>query len=214
MGSSDPFNGDEDAALRYAIELSLQDAEKRPIELSSDDGSEDDLDKQPIYPPVTKMAGDSSSQGIYKNQSTPAPQTAPTAAGLAGLDRRKMEEERLARLGKRKVPESNQESQERRQRTRIDETPDATGHSTTVPFPRGVVKKTWASGYARTGDDIKIEEVLQKEQLEMAVLSSFQWDEDWLLSKIDIRKTKMVLVAFASSTAQVFPPPPLTNCLS
>lgn len=205
MDNSDPFNGDEDAALRYALQLSLREVEESPIELHSDpDSSDDDLDRKPTYSPVTKVPGSASTQGS-KGASLPAPQTAPTAeGGLVGLDRKRMEEERLARLGKRKAPDSAQETQERKQRARIDGKAVATGRSTNLPFPTGVVKKTWASGYARSGDDIKIEEVLQKDELEMAVLSSFQWDEDWLLSKIDIRKTKMLLIAFASSVTQVF----------
>jgi hypothetical protein len=72
-----------------------------------------------------------------------------------------------------------------------------------LTFPRGVVKKTWAFGQPRQGDDIKIEEVLQKHQLELAVLSSYQWDEEWLLSKIDLARTKLILVAFAVDDAQV-----------
>jgi hypothetical protein len=45
-----------------------------------------------------------------------------------------------------------------------------------IQYPNGVVKKTWAFGYDRQGDDIKIEEVLQKSDLELAVLSAFQLD--------------------------------------
>ncbi|KAL2124163.1 hypothetical protein VTJ04DRAFT_528 [Mycothermus thermophilus] len=71
-----------------------------------------------------------------------------------------------------------------------------------VPFPRGLVKKTWAFGQPRRGDDIKIEEVLQKGQLQLAVLSSYQWDEEWLLSKIDISRTKLILVAYAADEIQ------------
>ena len=40
------------------------------------------------------------------------------------------------------------------------------------------MKKTWVLGHDRNGDDIKIEEVLQKSDLEVAVLSSFQLDAD------------------------------------
>ncbi|KAK7746052.1 hypothetical protein SLS62_009577 [Diatrype stigma] len=210
MDNPDPFNGDEDAALRYAIELSLQDVEQPIIELSSDsDDSDDDLDKQPTYPPVAKASVSSSTQGS-KGPSLPAlqpaPSPTPTTSGLGGLDRKRMEEERLARLGKRKAPDSTQETQERKQRARVDEKPAASSRTAHLPFPTGVVKKTWAKGYARTGDDIKIEEVLQRDELELAVLSSFQWDEDWLLSKIDIAKTKMLLIAFASSVEQVLLP--------
>lgn len=81
----------------------------------------------------------------------------------------------------------------------------STGQSSNdeLPFPRGVVKRTWCLGQPRTGDDIKIEEVLQKDKLELAVLSSFQWDEEWLMEKVDIDKTKMVLIAFAKDDKQV-----------
>ena len=72
-----------------------------------------------------------------------------------------------------------------------------------VPFPHGVVKRTWAFGQPRQPDDIRLEDVLQKSRLELAVLSSFQWDEEWLLNKIDLARTKVVLVAFAVDEAQV-----------
>jgi hypothetical protein len=51
-----------------------------------------------------------------------------------------------------------------------------------IQYPNGVVKKTWAFGYDRKGDDIKIEEVFQKNDLQLAVLSSFQIDADCMLS--------------------------------
>ena len=205
MDNHDPFDGDEDAALRYAIELSLQDAagdsKNDPIEVQSDSsGSDDDLDKKPAYPPVAKTSNGSLNVARSTEPSLPSQSasTTPVSVGLAGLDRKQMEAERLARLGKRKAPDTSPESPGRSQRAKI-----VSGSSTSLPYPNGVVKKTWAAGYPRTGDDIKIEEVLQKDQLELAVLSSFQWDEEWLLSKIDIKKTKMLLIAFASSAAQV-----------
>lgn len=72
-----------------------------------------------------------------------------------------------------------------------------------LQFPDGAVKKTWAYGHPRTDEDIKIEEVLQKDQLELAVLSSFQWDDEWLMSKFDIPRTKLLLVAYAAGQEQV-----------
>lgn len=65
-----------------------------------------------------------------------------------------------------------------------------------IQYPRGVVKQTWAFGFPRSGD-IKIEEVLQKNDLDLAVLSSFQWDQDWILSKLNMARTKLILVAQA-----------------
>ncbi|KAL6818914.1 phospholipase D/nuclease [Trichoderma sp. SZMC 28013] len=69
-------------------------------------------------------------------------------------------------------------------------------------YPNGTVKRTWSRGCPRTGDEITIEEVFQKDQLELAVLSSFQWDEEWMISKLDIRRTKILLLAFAKDEAQ------------
>lgn len=148
-----------------------------------------------------------------------------------------MEEERLARLSKRKASsqtgDDGQPAARPAQRPRMaDEgqgemvsfpgktstglgssflssgpdpslNPSRASAATGLPFPKGVVKKTWVYGQPRKGDDIKIEEVLQKQHLQLAVLSSYQWDEEWMLSKIDIARTKLILVAFAANDAQV-----------
>lgn len=62
-----------------------------------------------------------------------------------------------------------------------------------IQYLNGVVKKTWVRGCPRQGDDIKIEEVLQKEDLDFAVLSAYQVDPDWVISKLE-PKTKVVMV--------------------
>ncbi|KAI5928801.1 phospholipase D/nuclease [Camillea tinctor] len=247
MDGPDPFDGDEEAALRYAIALSMQESGMSPamstsgkptIVLSSDeddddDDDDDDLDKGPSYPPTPKKTANPSTSptksenGGEKGYATSAatsavtsssPATNATAAAATttsapsnslaalGLDRKKMEEERLARIAKRKAPSSGQETQDRRQRVKLDESPNIASTAATtrfgnLPYPKGVVKKTWAFGYPRQ-DDIKIEEVFQKNDLQLAVLSSFQWDEEWMLSKLDIKKTKLVCIAFASNEAQ------------
>ncbi|KAI1375746.1 phospholipase D/nuclease [Hypoxylon crocopeplum] len=216
MDSLDAFDGDEDAALSYAIALSLQDtgnaSSEKPIELSSD-GDVDDLDKGPKYPQVTKELKDPHAEEPPKlapsndtpvNSQQPA-STAPSGFATLGLDRKKMEEERLARLGKRKAPDSEPEVRGRQQRPKFGtEAPvnlATNGTFQDLPYPKGIMKKTWAAGFPRE-NDIKIEEVLQKDELELAVISSFQWDELWMLSKIDCTRTKIVCVAFASSEAQ------------
>jgi hypothetical protein len=71
-----------------------------------------------------------------------------------------------------------------------------------IQYPHGVVKQTWAYGFPRVGD-IKIEEVLQKHDLDLAVLSSFQWNEEWLLSKLDMTRTKLMLVTQATNAEEV-----------
>lgn len=148
---------------------------------------------------------------------------------VLGLDRKKMEEERLARLRKRKAVENgfpsgaNENgppsrrprlmdslsgqpptiSQARPQQQAPGQPPTAFGGqdpsaSAVLRYPTGAVLRTWARGVPR-GGDIKIEEVFQKDDLELALLSSYQWDEEWFMGKLDMRKTKVLLVAYAAS---------------
>ncbi|KAK0116055.1 hypothetical protein ONS95_013089 [Cadophora gregata] len=67
-----------------------------------------------------------------------------------------------------------------------------------IRFPDGVVKKTWVKGVPRLGDDIKIEEVLQKDDLQLAVLSAFQVEPEWVETKLD-PKTKVMWVLQAKT---------------
>jgi hypothetical protein len=71
-----------------------------------------------------------------------------------------------------------------------------------MQYPDGVVKKTWVYGCPRQGDDIKIEEVLQKDDLDFAVLSAYQVDPEWVMSKLG-PKTKVVMVLQAKTEQEV-----------
>lgn len=219
--SSDESDGDED--LKRAIALSLDHADSTTECNTKGDSSddEDDLNKTPKYRPQKEKGGsrDSAIRGTAQeqpdsSQTKVAPHTpSGDILGLPGIDRKKMEEERLARLAaKRKVPDSEQESQGRQSKLRTELTPQRSANlktkapesprSNALYFPKGAVKKTYALGHPRTGDDIKIEEIFQKDDLELAVLSSFQWDERWMMSKIDMRRTNVCLIAFASNKQQ------------
>ncbi|EQL01599.1 ubiquitin interaction domain-containing protein [Ophiocordyceps sinensis CO18] len=172
-------DADDDEALRVAIAMSLQD--------------------QPS--PATRASATNKS---------PAPQRPPqseTSFSLLSLDRRGMEEERLARMARKRarspsdddvveVPPPRKKSMPAPRRL------DETCTDSTLPYPNGTVKRTWVRGYPRTGDDIKIEEVLQKDKLLLAILSSYQWNDEWILSKVDVAKTKLLLAAFASDDRQ------------
>jgi hypothetical protein len=57
-----------------------------------------------------------------------------------------------------------------------------------LPFPGGVVKKTWVLGQPRNGDDIKFEEIFDPKTIYGAVLSAYQWDFEWVFSKIPPKK--------------------------
>ncbi|OCL12775.1 phospholipase D/nuclease [Glonium stellatum] len=154
--------------------------------------------------------------------------------GILGLDRKRMEEERLARSNRKRQrsisPPPLRRGQERPMKVLVREVIDLETDSELPPlrnstlksysndasrnlsenvqgkttlvqpeksaslqYPRGVVKKTWAFRCPRE-NDIKIEEVLQKDKLKVAVLSAFDWDIDWVLSKLNIQTTKMVFV--------------------
>jgi len=71
--------------------------------------------------------------------------------------------------------------------------PDLKDHAYPIQFPYGTIKRTWAFKHPRT-DDIKLEEVLQANTCTTAVLSSFDWDDTWLFSKLSPIKTKQIWV--------------------
>ncbi|PNS18241.1 hypothetical protein CAC42_7610 [Sphaceloma murrayae] len=74
-------------------------------------------------------------------------------------------------------------------------TPVSTAHLPAgMSFTHGKLFKTWAFKQPRTGHEIKIEEVLEKETLSTAVLSSFQWDFEWLFAKLRTKETKFHFV--------------------
>lgn len=70
-------------------------------------------------------------------------------------------------------------------------------------WPLGAVQKTAMNRAPRLQGDITIEEVLQHGDLELAVLSSFLWDMDWLFSKLSTRRTQFVLVMSAKEEVTV-----------
>ncbi|GFF59823.1 hypothetical protein IFM62136_04329 [Aspergillus lentulus] len=201
---------EEDEDLKRAIALSLQDS--GDTEKNSPDQSLGNKQHGPL-PEIESSAAD-------HKPSQPS--------GLLGLNRKQMEEERLARIAKRKADddgaidhrqgkysknESNQPAGQsssgsvsteyapsigvpRARHKTVESTPRLPNPSRTpgVQFPKGVVKKTYAQYCPRTGDDITIEEVFQRSDLELAILSSFMWDIEWLFSKVDTKSTRFLLV--------------------
>ncbi|KAJ4305714.1 hypothetical protein N0V90_001245 [Kalmusia sp. IMI 367209] len=111
-----------------------------------------------------------------------------TSSGIAGLHRKAMERERLERLGKRKrsaSPERPSKQVVKQPAPSIVESKTKDG----LQYPNGAVKRTWAYKHTRT-DDITLEEVLQASTLNIAVLSSFQWEDRFLFHKADPEKIK------------------------
>lgn len=154
---------------------------------------------------IRKGNGVGSSNNIGKSESSGS------IYGIPGIDRKKMEEERLARLTRKRKAEGLSSPEPREAKVLKSDSADAidltTGSGGTLAGPRlqypdGAVKKTWVFNCKRE-NDIKIEEVFQKSELKFAVLSSFMWDMDWVFSKMDISKTRFLLVMGAKDEATV-----------
>ncbi|KAK3953620.1 tyrosyl-DNA phosphodiesterase-domain-containing protein [Pseudoneurospora amorphoporcata] len=276
----------DDEALRVAIALSLGQDPFKPqtagrssatIDLTQDSEGDNGRSKSKITVESQPAAKDTKPSQTSKEASTTSTQRSSVSA-LLGLDRKKMEEERLARLKSKKrsassalespspttarpqqrpkmssssssysktgtgpqtiadllAPESDEDETassqgsnsspvtgrmvkagKQQQATKPSESgkvagaaratgrmePSSTAGRTLsgnrtkpeLPFPKGALKKTWVRGQARKGDDITIEEVFQKDKLQLAVLSTFILDEAWLFDKLDLTKTKLIL---------------------
>ncbi|KAJ5932975.1 hypothetical protein N7516_007464 [Penicillium verrucosum] len=162
-----------------------------------------------------------------------------SAGSLLGMNRKQMEEERLARLAKRKADDtaSTPPSQVSRKLPRTEPIPARHPAALRNPFqsapqanmarvksrtevchqlasnapniniqptsrsvaqwPLGAVKKTHITGFPRNGNEITIEEVIQRDDLELGVFSSFLWDMPWLYSKFN-NSTRILFVMQAN----------------
>ncbi|KAF2148462.1 phospholipase D/nuclease [Myriangium duriaei CBS 260.36] len=222
----------DDEDMKRAIALSLQAHE--PVGDST----------EPI-----DLVEEQSPKRVHQECATPIDNDIPVTGcgptGLMGLDRRAMEQERLARLAARTTKRAREISPPALSRpakvTRVSSTsghvstppgssrqrnispaqqtqavlgqsaanPKATGADTItassesmhhpvsdgrISYPEGRLFKTWAFGHARTGAEIKIEEVLERRTLKTALLSSYQFDFEWLFTKIDTQRTNFQFV--------------------
>ncbi|KAL9036967.1 MAG: hypothetical protein Q9180_003994, partial [Flavoplaca navasiana] len=166
----------EEEDMRRAIALSLghgsgnQQKQHEVIVVDSDSSTTDD--EAPCVTAATppKLPETESESAVDK----------PTM-GILGLDRKAMEQERLARKRKaslspppaRKLPKLAETTL--REPTSSASTPQIDAptkiipsfHFSKLPHAKGAVKKTWALGHPRD-NDIKLEEILQKEDLTLA----------------------------------------------
>ncbi|KAH8689649.1 tyrosyl-DNA phosphodiesterase-domain-containing protein [Talaromyces proteolyticus] len=200
----------DDEDLKRAIALSMQQTgmSEEPEEIPE---SVDEVEI--INNPIPKKP--------ISEEKTTATQNS-SAFGLLGLDRKILEEERLARVAKRKADQSISPPPLSRERkvARKTVSPSPSGALQTVlqasdskaasregngvnaapssrpsiQFPKGAVKKTWVFGCPRSSDDIKIEEVLQSSDLELAILSAFQFDMEWLFTKFRTNTTRFLFM--------------------
>lgn len=236
--------GGEDAELKRAVEVSLRaseendssdDAElKRAIQVSLQ-GESGGGDNTSAHANLTEKKNEKTASHSEQGKAMSKPEPS-RMMPLLGLDRKQMEQERLARLAKRKAEEAPTNQPEAKQlrteasssgqraksppkiRSRIisprkekstssdgqlKSKPDNPSTTPSVQFPTGVVKKTWNRHCPRNDDDIKIEEVFQAADLELAVLSSFMWDMEWIFSNLNTKSTRFLLIMQAKEESTV-----------
>lgn len=214
-------DSDSDEELKQAIALSLRDESipsRAPFRKGSHPSGYEiiDLDSENDAQQNPTIQNEPSHSSAARETTAATPST--TAPSFLGLNRKVMEQERLARKRKTSIsPPPTRKSvklslplpvtdptsrpnqlvstpKQGEVTVRTDGGKSIAPNLTTVgpTFLDGVVKKTWARGHDRE-DDITIEEVLQSTDLKLAVLSSFQWNVEWLLSKLK-RTTQMIFV--------------------
>ncbi|EMD59064.1 hypothetical protein COCSADRAFT_41609 [Bipolaris sorokiniana ND90Pr] len=190
---------DEDYKLAVANSLRYTDADvarnitavsSEPIDLVSD--TDDDDDDEDLKRAIAlSLQGDSNDNHVQPlKESTAIPTPVKSGLSSMGMDRKAMEEERLARLGKRKRESSPERPSKQASKTIP---PPASSTDTTLQYPMGTIKRTFATKYPRT-DDTTIDEVLEADTVRTAVISSFMWDSEWLFKKLDPVKTKQLWI--------------------
>ncbi|KAL8788980.1 MAG: hypothetical protein Q9213_001389 [Squamulea squamosa] len=200
--------GEQD--LKEAIRLSL--ANTQPNEQPTKTSTKQEVIV--LNSDASTTDNESSDVDIIPSNKKEVPEQATSGPMLSmlGLDRKAMEEERLARKRKASIsPPPNRKTSklsgrevDKRTNSAIPTHVGASANSVPwtpfgkLPYVNGAVKKTWALGHPRD-NDIKLEEVLQKEDLTLAVLSSFQWDVEWILGKIDMKTTQLVFIMQAET---------------
>ena len=191
--------------MRRAIALSLQQESSNPQKK-----------QEVIIVDSDSSTTDGETPGVTAASQPKSPETQPALntpmMGILGLDRKAMEHERLARKRKASISPPPARKTAKLTETKSKEPTSSAStpptivptkivpsfHFTKLPYANGAVKKTWALGHPRD-NDIKLEEVLQKEDLTLAVFSSFQWDIIWLLRKLKTDDTQIIFVMQADT---------------
>lgn len=208
---------DDDEGLKRAIAISLQDVQTQKIHEVINLENEDEDVILAKEASLLGRKGDSRHRSGSPDTAVPneVARASSTTLSFLGIDRKKMEQERLAR--KRKAsgsPPPNAKAARTAGGDPFDPTVQSLQSSANTKgsvitnanassesenhlgsrFPQGTVKKTWAYRHPRRGDDIKLEEILQSKDLNLAVLSSFQWDIEWLLAKLNTRSRQILQI--------------------
>jgi hypothetical protein len=192
---------DEDEDLRRAIAMSLQDSERDNNNATSSESQHNaSTSHAPEYD--TKKPDDKVPAHLPPDQPSFHPTADKPVTGILGLDRKAMEQERLARLRKRKRDPSPEQPPKTETEAPASKKVASEGSSQPgsqrvqngIQYPKGTIKRTWANKHPRT-NDVKIEEVFQSPNI--AVLSALQFDDRWVFSKLSPNKTKQIWIMSA-----------------
>ncbi|KAL1799411.1 hypothetical protein ACET3X_003448 [Alternaria dauci] len=189
----------DDEDLKLAMAISLQEVSPRAtcdttpinknesIDLTT--GSDDDEDED-LRRAIALSIQESENNDVQQSSTATVSKAAVVdkKSGFMGMDRKAMEQERLARLGKRKRDVSPERPSKQVARPPAVKKASA---ETLLQYPRGTIKRTFASKYPRT-DDITIDELLEASKINIAVISSFDYDSGWLYEKLDPLKVKQI----------------------
>lgn len=184
--SPDMEDADED--LRQAIALSLK---HEDMSYPSDKAKPDRSQASPV-----SIKSTAENKHSTQSQDISAPLTSSEKPSMpAGLDRKIMEQERLARLGKRKRDASPNRPSKQLATMNTTQMPkhDARNKpsSSVLQYPLGAIKRTSATKYPRIYD-ISIDEVLSAPNVHTAAISSFMWDQEWLERKLNPSNVKQI----------------------
>ncbi|KAF3049334.1 hypothetical protein E8E11_009741 [Didymella keratinophila] len=198
LTSDNEGEDDEDKAMKRAIALSIQDLAQAPNTTSTTATHQQSS-------AAAAVPGAELTQQAAKSTLSAMPKSSPNTS--FAMDRKAMEAERLARLQERKrkrTPSPHRPSKHHSKAPAptimADFTKSQSQGDPVLQYPRGVIKRTFATKFPRT-DDITIDELLQAPTVSIAVVASFQWDAEWLSRKLSHTKIKQYWVMNARDAA-------------
>jgi hypothetical protein len=200
----------DDEDLKQAIALSLEfeadEKSRAAAEARQDVDDEDEdikraiaLSLQTDHRPA--MSVNQRSESVDRSDAVSRP--APGSQSIQGLDRRKMEEERLSRLSKKRqatpnVGASSMQAIEPLEKKLKTDHPPLTQEKPALQYPHG---KTWSPVHPR-GGDIKIEELLDADRVKLAIVCSYMWDLEWFFAKFPKRQARLLFIMDARTDAE------------
>lgn len=178
-----------------------------PIDLTQSDGEDEDLKRAIALSLEETRSVDFPAKPFEIGPPEPAKPT--NAIGSMGIDRKQMEQERLARLKRKRGQDPISPPPLRRtksppiERSTINILQATTETSTRKPsnpslqYPNGIVLRTWSSSYPDSPRSISFSSLVDAKNLQSALLSSYIWDFDWLFQQFETQRTKFLLVMHA-----------------